>query len=509
MSLRKSNSESFGLGMVSLQLGFLPSPLVSLTLAEQHRSPWRRTRSNPVPAQSTSRPLVPVSAATKSKLNQFQFHAPLHDVETQKENTTIIDDVADDGYDKPHKRSPLGLSKDDTAITPVTMLSWRDFDPQPKPTEDQETNISPTERLLWNNRPDPMYASVLSPILRRRTRKRARSSSPTSSPSNDVPSTPSVNVKKLTEAFRSPHTDPTTALWDRYSTMGGSNAPIGITNPALAQLMVSSSPRPTKTTTPTGEPSLRRAISYGRNLAKRRRLDRIDPMTEASRISDEVSKTRLVDELLDSVTSSIQDAVVPAVSEDLTTKSPSPRKRRIEPAAEHVLNSHVLQPSSPQHHEPGDPHGPLADTDVQGAEAALSDYGDIDFDEDTLNEIVSGFDGSEANVDDKAAEVQPAAEAIVVNSDSFLSEDFGDLDDETLLDMTEDVMTGPYTRPKLHQSPTKQLPGLEMDLKADEMEDMFGGDDFGGDFDFDAAELAATQSSKNPSQSVLAVRQRT
>ena len=259
-----------------------------------------------MPSAANFRP-VSVSAVTKSKLNQFQFHAPLAAGEENKENALEREGAEGGNADGAEGTSPVGTTRDDIAITPVTRLSWRDL--EPRSTQDAEENISPTERLLWNNKQDPAYGAALSPMVFRKNRKRARSSSPTSSPSNDKPATPAVDVKKLAEALRSPHADPTLALWDRFSTKDGSTTPIGITNPALAQLMVSSSPRPAKgTAAPPAERSLRKTISYGRSLAKRRRLDRVESRNDMSQATDEASKTMLVSALLDTVTCSMQDA---------------------------------------------------------------------------------------------------------------------------------------------------------------------------------------------------------
>lgn len=387
------------------------------------RSPWQRSRSNPV---QTPKPRAPVSEVTKNKLNKFQYHPKSNDAEETKESAPKVQE------------------------TPATHLTWRDL-LEPTGTED-ENNTSPNDRLLWDSRPDNLYLSALSPMMSRKGRKRARSSSPVSSPAPEK--TPSVNVKKLAQALKSPHADPTLELWDRYS-LNSENAP-GLTNPTLAQLMVSSSPRPKP-----NEANLRRAISCGLNWPKRRRVER---STSGSLNSEKEmeAKSSLVTALLDTVTSSING----------NDQSPSPKKRRI----------CATSTGSPR------------------PKAPASDYGDDDFDDfddDTIMQLeatinATQLDKEEPELPPQPLEGKPEDEPAEKLADTPVDnptatpdklDEFDDLDDD-IFDDAEDLLTS------VEQAQTVTPVDNDPD-------DEFG-DPFGGDFDFEAVELAATQAVNCP-----------
>ncbi|KAM0426761.1 hypothetical protein ACHAPT_008077 [Fusarium lateritium] len=365
------------------------------------RSPWQRSRSNPV---QTPKPRAPVSEVTKNKLNKFQYHPKSNDDAESKEPALPVQE------------------------TPATHLTWRDL-LEPTGTED-ETNTSPNDRLLWDSRPDNLYLSALSPMMSRKGRKRARSSSPVSSPAGEK--TPSVNVRKLAQALKSPHADPTLQLWDRYSL--NTEDASGLTNPALAQLMVSSSPRPKP-----NEANLRRAISCGLNWPKRRRVERSTSGSFNSEKEME-AKSSLVTALLDTVTSSING----------NDQSPSPKKRRI----------CATSTGSPRLKD-----GPA------------SDYGDDDFDDfddDTIMQLEATINATqlEAKAEPPAPEPETRPDE---EPEAGKLDEFDDLDDD-IFDDAEDLLTS------VEQAQTTTV----------DPDDEFG-DPFGGDFDFEAVELAATQ----------------
>ncbi|KAK1590623.1 uncharacterized protein LY79DRAFT_515564 [Colletotrichum navitas] len=490
MPLKKSYSEHVG----------LPS---------KNRS-WQRSKSNPVNAQ-ISRPLAPVSEKTKSKLNQFQFQsAKASDQENGSGN--------EDG---------IRQTRDDIAITPTTKLSWHDLMESNAPKQD-DTQISPSERVLWNNERDKnnrSYAAALSPMMPRKGRKRARSSSPISSPTpHEQPVTPAVNVKKLSEAFKSPRADPTLELWDRFSlTSNGNVTPLGITNPTLANLMFSSSPRNPKNANPSaGDSGLRRAISCGLNWPKRRRVDRSDTPSLTSTLTRETtdsSKNSLVTALLDTVTGSMHENSPPQESEpsvDREDESPSLKKRKTA-----TMRPPTLSPSRKPLGVMKLPHSgntlePSVAQDLglgsKGNMAPVeSDYGDVDFDEfdefddDTFLEIEASISLSNPKQDARQSTPTPAPPAqpvqAVQQDDVNLDDEFGDLDDD-IFEAAETIMESAEVN-AASQAPTSTrhaAAGTVSVPQQDDLEDVFG-DDFGGDFDFDAAELAATQSAQIPHES--------
>ncbi|KZL84995.1 dna replication atp-dependent helicase dna2 [Colletotrichum incanum] len=490
MPLKKSYSEHVG----------LPS---------KNRS-WQRSKSNPINAQ-TSRPLAPVSDKTKSKLNQFQFQSAATTEALDQENGSGNEDG-------------IRQTRDDIAITPTTKLSWRDLMESNAPKED-DTQLSPSERILWNNerdKSDRTYAAALSPMMPRKGRKRARSSSPISSPaSHEQPATPAVNVKKLSEALKSPHADPTLELWDRFSlTSNGNVTPLGISNPTLANLMFSSSPRNPKNAAPSaGDSSLRRAISCGLNWPKRRRVDRSDTPSLTSTLTRETtdsSKNSLVTALLDTVTGSMHENSPPQESEpsmDHEVESPSPKKRKTATMRPPTLSPSRKPLGAMKLPLPGNTTSLSVaqdlGLDVKGnAAPAKSDYGDADFDDfdefddDTFLELEASISLSNPKQDARQSTPTPApplkSVQPVQKDDVSLDDEFGDLDDD-IFEAAETIMESAEIN-AVSQTPTStKLPAAESVSvpPQDELEDVFG-DDFGGDFDFDAAELAATQSAQQP-----------
>lgn len=385
--------------------------------------------------------------------------------------------------------------KGDSAVTPVTRLSWRDLT-EPSGLVEEEPRDSPNDRIMWNNKEDPLYVSALSPMMHRRSRKRARSSSPISSPSADRFNPPAVNVKKLAKALKSPHADPTLELWDRYSLKGSeaSTTPLGLINPALANLVVSSSPRPQRFTSEhTSGGGLRRAMSCGLNWPKKRRIERTKPGSQGStgqRELEAASKSSLVSALLDTVTSSIHEQhEQPEQSPDETEtmdrgmESPSPTKRRwTETKASPAKTTTATKPSP-----------------------ALSDYGDDDLD-DSFLELEATMQPFQSTAEPllpvrEEPEPQITTTKTTTKSDSGMIRDdgFDDLDDD-IFDDAEDLMatmepgvsTGP---PATTATPSKSrnLVKKETIEISDDLDDEFG-DDFGEDIDLEAVELAATQS---------------
>ncbi|KAF4595840.1 DNA replication factor Dna2 [Ophiocordyceps camponoti-floridani] len=424
MPLHKSHSERLGL--------------------RKSRQPWQRSSSHPVDLQTPkSKPLLPVSEVTKDKLSRFQYHPGEADSTRQDAGQT----------------SPW-TANDDTSAG-QTRLNWRDL-MDPGVAAEDDTDTSPSDKVLWNNKQDSLYVSALSPMLARK-RKRARSSSPISSPLADKPEPPTVDVGMLREALKLGHADPTMELWDRYSYSlnGPENAKSspGVVKPALDQLMISSSPKPR------GDDSalktdfgLRRAMMCGLSWPKRRKNSK----TERVRVSDEhqelgslTKKPSLVTELLDTVDQGLEEACVQPEQDE----SPSLNKRRLPP------NPH----SSPCRAVAGG--GVVADL-------PCSDYGDDDFDDDTLTELEASLiagDGTKALSNTN----QGMNEASTANDDDIELVDDGSSNLDQQVTRGSDAPKTPPGRPQ--NKGAQKSPGDEFE------------DDFDADIDFDAVELAATQ----------------
>lgn len=308
---------------------------------------------------------------------------------------------------------------------------------------------------MWNNKQDSIYVSALSPMLARK-RKRARSSSPISSPSADKTEPPTVDVGMLREALKS--ADPTLELWDRYSLNGLESvvSPAGAVNPVLEQLMISSSPKPSKNTSiPRTEGNLRRAMSCGLVWPKRRKMSKTGSQGEQREL-EAASKSSLVTALLDTATYNLLEE-----SPQHATSS-SPKKSRLRPT----------DSSSPCQ----------AASDGGAATLASSDYGDDDFDDDTFMEL-------EATIQI----VDPATPGATGQLPRAGVDEFQDLDD-SIFDQANGLANGSDPlEPKpavLCAAPASQeWASSAQGDPSDEFED-----DFDGDIDFDAVELAATQS---------------
>lgn len=424
--------------------------------------------SHPTPR---SRPLQPISEATKSKLNAFQYHP-----QDEPDDALTEDEKTAKGESERRTKSHTA---DNVSHTPTAKLSWQEL-LEPGLSTDDDTNTSPNERLLWDNRQDPHYLAALSPMLSRRGKKRARSSSPASSPAAEHPQTPSVNVQKLAQALKTPHADPTLELWDRYSftETESTSASKGIANPALAQLMVSSSPRPAKDVTPTPQNGdLRRAVSAGLNWPKRRKIEKsrsAGQVTDSQRELEAASKSSMVTALLNTVSSSIHDPS-PCRTNKYHAESPLQRTKPVETPAPPLTK----QPISPR------------------VDKASSDYGDDEFDDDAFMELETSL-----SMPVQTSRTDSSNHKSVAPGDKRPSPSYGneldDLDDELFDEADANAIVAAASQAPQQGSKATAPINISPD---DEFED-----DFDADIDFDAVELAATQSFKKAPVSIPAVR---
>jgi DNA replication ATP-dependent helicase Dna2 len=428
-----------------------------------------------------SRPRFAVSEVTKSKLNKFQYQPP-------KDGSA----KTDHGLDATAQADDLP-TKDENTIEASTGLSWEDLIDPSTSVENDEPQVSPNERIMWDTKQNTLNAAVNTPSVHRRSRKRARSSSPVSSPAADRAATPTVNVKQLAQALRSPHADPTLDLWDRFSSNGlqTGNTPLGAANPLLAQLMMSSSPRPSKNTMqPHDDVGLRRSLSHGISWPKRRKVERAKSGLQSSgeqRQLEAASKSSLVTALLDTVTSSMH-VQSEDDHEDRMQQSPSPSKRRQPLGAQSLQNSKQ------------------AGSSVQTATGSVRSS--------KASEMQHQTGSTATTMSIKKIEPllpAPKPQQMLTNEFDDLDDDiFDDLDDDLLECVGDLAVAGP---PK--QSPAaKPIPPIKVPTQApsqalqddlDDFDDDFD-DDLGGDFDLEAIEKAAMQSMKQLGSSADNVR---
>ncbi|PFH58033.1 hypothetical protein XA68_14236 [Ophiocordyceps unilateralis] len=411
----------------------------------KNRQPWQRSHSHPVNLQTPkSRPSLPVSEVTKDKLSRFQYH-PCESDSTHEDAEQASPPTANDG-----------------TATGQTRLNWRDLMEPGGPAEN-DTGTSPSDKVLWNNKQDLRYVSALSPMLARK-RKRARSSSPISSPLAEKPEPPTVDVGMLREALKSGHADPTLELWDRYSYSlnGPENASslAGVVKPALEQLMISSSPKSRDSLAPKTEVGLLRAMTCGLNWPKRRKNSKMGSLAnDEQRESEVVSKSSLVTALLDTVDQGlVEDCPQPRHEE-----SPSPKKRRLP----------LTGVSSPCRVVVGG--GDVANT-------PSSDYGDDDFDDDTFTELEASLIAGDSTKSKQETEQPSAVRPATTDDDDLVLVDDGSLS-------LDNRLTRGLEAPK---TPSGRARNGQIKMAQESSGDEFG-DDFDGDIDFDAVELAATQ----------------
>jgi DNA replication ATP-dependent helicase Dna2 len=518
---------------------------VVLTNVREQRGPWQRSYSTPVRNRLDRTPST-ISEATRQKLEKLKFKQKPQEpqpeahagADSDKENVAV-EAVAGTAARKEDETKAEGSNMPSaTPVKEAGLARPTEFDSR---AEDEEREVSPNDRLLWAAIQDERDAAYphLSDLARRKNgRKRARSSSPISSPLSKSNS-PAINFKKLAQALRSPHADPTLELWDRYTTAGGV-AETGTRDVSAARgggLYVTSSPKPPANgpdTAPHKQPALRRTVASTRlQFNKRRKLDHEEDAPADAKMGAS-SKYSLMTSLLDSVTSSMQDQEPSPLSnrERLaqTTpvplpESPSPRKRT-RPSG---------SPSLPRSAAPGTEQV-VAETGKMNGEVpphpAESDYDDDDFDDDIFMAIDAQIGSAPLNPGGAAqnpagsgfaqptalktpprnpprrsprknlpVQAEPAARAPVASAPPY-SDDYGldddDLDDNTLMQIADQAtLVNPPARPPLESTTGnasavhKQTRGTTEPRPAAE-EDLLD-DDFGDDADWDAVELAATQ----------------
>lgn len=231
---------------------------------------------------------IAASSQSRSKLRAFQYDekndctAPKA-VVNEKENQDPEQDAMTPKMDPPPQPlSQRSATKDvrDCPQTPIGRLPLTELLASGDDTSRQHLNLTPIERVLWDNSP----VSSESAKPRQRGRKRAHSSSPASSSQNDTSrhfgnSKPQVDLQALQKALKTPKADPADDLWSRYSLNTGTaerrspTAPAGL---AFTQLIHSSSPQTPASHLQSKEGAgLRRALScieWPTSAAKRRKL---------------------------------------------------------------------------------------------------------------------------------------------------------------------------------------------------------------------------------------------
>lgn len=437
---------------------------------------------------------MPISESTKNKLQAFQFDGKISDDAQENPFKPPKPNVTLPAPGKENQRvSPKATNQGSISTTPVVnRLAWQDLIGNNKGSA-EDSDPSPSERLTWRH-DSGQHRPGRSPLRRRG--KRARSSSPIPSPAPSSSAGPNVDLKGLSEVLKTPRADPALELWDRFSLPGIDASPSGLTNPLLANLMVSSSPRPNKENSgPRSEKSLRKSLSCGTNWPKRRRIERVE---EEQGVMDQGSpqpnaKSTMVSALLETVDTELRRSR--SQKEDMQQlSSPSPQKRPQRINAD-VQNREATSPLD------------LPEETATAQKTVVfmdgsSDYGDDDFDDDILMELdvtttltAEKIEPRTVSAPQPVPVVGPTSAPLPAASEqvTVAEEDFGDFDDD-FFDGAEELLAQVESKQppqQLQQGKVVQPAQNSVILQQDEFDEF--GDDFGDDFDPDAAELAATQ----------------
>jgi DNA replication ATP-dependent helicase Dna2 len=370
---------------------------------------------------------VPLSSATKSKLNIFQFEAESKAPETDKPPAKQITiSLSSDDKESPllekhqgtlefgaHHVSQLS-SRQDTAnqrinppTTPAGRLALPDLIGMVD-VQSVEQEISPDERIMWDHDANAVHSSASSYGALKRAKKRARSSSPTSSPahvSSDFSGrSGAFNLHRLNLSLKTPQADPANDLWGRYGLNAEQATVEGPPLPALAHIMYTSSPQSSKEGIFRSEGSLRKSMgrsnSCGTDWPKRRKLVMAEeqPLEDVFTESFNVGPSKL--SLVSALLGKVQDGY----------SSTGKPKRTMEPSS-----------SSPM--------GNIAFLSRQEESSPLRQV---------LNQPSMSLNNVEAAVDCPSFEdIEPAVSANRLKDDSD-SSDYGDFDDEAF----EESMVG-------------------------------------------------------------------
>ena len=397
-----------------------------------------------------------MSDMTKNKLRQFVFDED----SPEKENATPLNPITTPSHRGDSWTHLLTLGDYSSGV-------------KPKPSA-----VAELDRIEW--------ASVrVSPTWPTRTgRKRARSSSPitSSSPAAHHPA-PAVDVKSLAAAARSPLRDPTTLLWDMYSSSANKKSASGslagardggkdprggantLANSLLAQVMVSSSPRPSRSTNRT----LRKTLSCGSQWPKRRKAEKsAQAAVEANCGFGPTRKTIIVSEVLDSVNGEIQGSATRHPPLSPSPRKPIATRRRLSSPKANGSESPPQTGSDPFAYTPG----------VVTAPPPSSDYGDADLNDEDLMEL-----------DPTLVAVEPAS--VTGNAPpGDCDDEFEDLDDNLFDEIYISLVDRATLRSETRTNHEKTVPNKEDD---------YGDDDFGDDFDLNAMDMLATRAAAESS----------
>lgn len=406
--------------------------------------------------------MAPITASTQSrtKLKAFQFEEKENEqgiqiVDPEKENAS--GGLEETGHimvpPPPQPLSQRSATKDsrDCPQTPVGRLPLSELLASGEETSRQHLNLTPIERVLWENTP----MSSTSPASRRK-RKRAHSTSPASSSQNETSAhfagaKSSIDLHTLQKNLKTPKADPADDLWSRYSLNTATierRSPTAPTGLGYPHLMHSSSPQTPASHLGRDGAGLRRALScieWPTSVAKRRKLlhssSQGDPMKhDGPRESVERTKMSRVSFLVEKI------------------------------------HDNLSKPINPLHEdESSDPDG---SSQAQQADNSPSENTTLDYRESqtAVDDVVKGL--SQTAVTPKETGPQPlvlSAEEIAELEQEAESSDFGDddLDLEMLKSVRTDFEAPPANRHSAPKIDCDEFDDDDNDVSVADLEDVF------------------------------------
>ncbi|KAL9604493.1 MAG: hypothetical protein Q9219_000458 [cf. Caloplaca sp. 3 TL-2023] len=381
-------------------------------------------------------PPIPASTASRSKLKAYHFqelpqHGNLNDFhsaivdddhEFNEENETFMD-IQSAMAASQLMPGPAALSQHsqhkECPQTPAGRLPLAELIAAVDDNANQNLELTPVERVLWHHVPGSSQFSSSEPAsISKHNRKRARSSSPASSQNETsnhfLGKKQSFDLQTLQKTLKTPQADPAGDLWTRYALKTGAKrdgSPKGH-EINFAELLRSSSPQtPDSHLKARGIGGLRRSIScaneWPTSAAKRRRLNHGGSQNQALNEHHAVDnpenpKMSRVSLLVEQV----QNALLRSGAETLKAQ----KSHNSSPSRGNDAEPELLLPSSARDEnqdlsesgrsssvEKGESE--TAEGDWPRGPDKTSEFGDDDFNDDELLEVVHASLAPETSLD--------------------------------------------------------------------------------------------------------------
>ncbi|KFY14667.1 hypothetical protein V492_02475 [Pseudogymnoascus sp. VKM F-4246] len=519
-----------------------------------YHAPQNRHDSNP-PEPARAKPPIPISSATKSKLEVFQCNAQTKNrrssvdmsgaggnpvvLEEDKENNTPL--KASQHGISPLSRNDFAKPSIETPATPLGKLALPELIGMMDVGSMAQLQLkTPDERVMWDHGINAADNNGPSYVAPRRGRKRPRSSSPMSSPGNassHFAANPEAGDLQQPGAHNA-NAGPGSDLWSGYAIGADKCTPRGPQNPLFAHLMGnSSSPQSASIkNSASREGTFKRSISCGTQFPKRRKVGVFEDHTATDvfmePMKSALSKPSRISELLDGIKEAAVSPDKSPFSAGPSSSSPIPRNKgwserkemhQASPLGAKDRNvtgdATIAEGEAPRLQlQPEEKNNTIVS---QESASTSSDYGDFDadqFDESFL-EVLESNQNSMQTSQSPAIGTNPERRPINTQESPAVAtrpntmppaeseeDEFADSDEEMFAADFEEILSKYETLPvstetgnqhDLRQGEPAEKNGTEIKTVADtaDSDDEYG-DDL-DDTDFAVAEASATQALQN------------